>query len=196
MLSASHRLSPNWGVLHEHINRYVDKSDPTYARSVTSMSRFSFLLDNLRTERLDKVRFQTIDHFPPCIKYQRPESVRFIDALSETWPAKLVVLKVNILQLIQLDYDHFLDLHPVRYDRVKEAIALGEIDMPIVTISPEGVPTVGGGRHRIVALHKYGFDEIELLVPQNEIHQIVSQLKEGLIRRTIKKSTDGWRTNF
>jgi len=89
---------------------------------------------------------------------------------------------VDLSALINIDHDHFLNLHPGRYDKVKEALSLGEIDMPIVTICQEGFPRVGNGRHRAVALYKYGFSAITILVPDDERIEILQQLSKGIVR--------------
>lgn len=186
----THRWSePDWSIISQHLTQYFCEVDGDYARVVTQITRFSCLSDALRTTRMDKVHFESIDHIPPCIKYKPPSSLQFVDRTSSTWPGKLVVLKVNIMSLVQLDYDHFLDLHPVRYDKVKEAIAQGEIDMPIVSICSERFPRVGDGRHRIIALNKFGVGDVEILVPEDESAEILRQLNQKVIRKGKAKPT-------
>lgn len=196
-MSRKHRwISPDWSIFGRHTNNYCNMNDGNYARFVSYCTQFSCLLDSLRTDRIDKVHFESIDHTPPCIKYKRPPTLRFFDRESSSWSGKLVILKVNILHLIQLDYDHFLELHPVGYDKVKEAIAQSEIDMPVVSICDEGFPRVGDGRHRLVALHKFGFEKAEVLVPEGDLTEIVAQLEMRTVRKGVTKPTGIYLSDF
>jgi hypothetical protein len=170
--------SPDWQSFRQHIDRIIRPARSDYARLVNEYALFACLPDAARTQLLQKVEFDHIDHIPGCIKYKRPSSVTFIDADRNTYGIALTSISVDLSTLISLDSDHFLDLHPVRYDKVKEAISLGEIDMPIVRMRDEGYPEVSDGRHRAVALIKYGITTIEILVPRDEKQLILSYLNQ------------------
>ena len=72
----------------------------------------------------------------------------------------------------------FLSLHAERYENVKNAIAKGEIDMPIIILSNDGLPYVDDGRHPIVALQKFGVSSLEKMVPSDRrYHKAVLLIK-------------------
>ena len=168
--------SPDWTAFKEHIDHYLLGGGSKFESS----KNFAFLPDDLRTEHFDKVLFTSVDHVPTCIKYIRPSKVKSINVDPTFGTQKVVPINVNIQSLININYDH---LHPVRYDLVKEAIAIGEIDMPYILIGGEGVPIVDNGRHRVVVMYKYGFKTIDILVNKNESDDITKQLSECIVRR-------------
>lgn len=182
-------VEPDWNAVRKHIDIYVPTNADDYAHQTACITRFAYLQDSLRTERLEKVHFETVDHIPPCIKYRRPASLTFIDGNSKTSPTTLFCLELNILRLIEVDYDHFLDLHPVRYDKVKEAISKGEVDMPLVSICSEQFPRVDDGRHRLIALHKFGIKSAQVLVPADQSNEIRHQLNVNTVRRGPSRGT-------
>jgi hypothetical protein len=183
MVNDHRQPQPDWAILKRHIEECVPDGACDYARRVEELAMFAHLPDNLRSTRLGKIQFESVQHIPPCLKYKPPLSLRFINAQPIFGEHMMTPLKVDALQLIQADHEHFLDLHPARYDKVKEAIALGEINMPIVTICTEGFPRVGDGRHRIIASHKMGLSAMEVLVPETESAEIARQLAEGIVRK-------------
>jgi hypothetical protein len=188
MVDKSHlhyQESPDWASFRELVNTHFSFDTPIYARQIADCALFACLPDYLRTQRLDKVTFQKIDHIPRCIKYRPPASLRFEDLDSDTYTAPLTPISCDVHSLILIDSDHFLNLHPVRYDKVKEEISLGEIPMPIVSMCDEGVPRVIDGRHRIMALFKCGVVSIEILVPTEEIDEIQRILKQGRHDETV-----------
>ena len=83
-----------------------------------------------------------------------------------------MAISVDIDRLIAFDEKHFLSLHAERYDKVKNAIANGVIDMPMVYLSEDKLPHVGEGRHRIIALHKFDFSSVDVMVPLEQIDTI------------------------
>ena len=75
-------------------------------------------------------------------RYKSPTKLRFIKTDQNFCGSTLVAIKVNIKKLIAFNEDHFLSLHAERYENVKNAIAKGEIDMPIIILSNDGLPYV------------------------------------------------------
>ena len=167
---------PDWSRFRRHTKKFIPHDSPAFARLVFDYSLFACFPDTERSQMLYKVTFETLDHIPACIKYKVSDSVRFIAAEASFCGLQLVPMTVNTEALLAMDYEHFLNLHPVRYDKVNEAISLGEIDMPIVYLCQEGFPKVMNGRHRVVALYKYGLSTIDILIPQNERDEISSHL--------------------
>ena len=49
---------------------------------------------------------------------------------------------------------------------------MGEIDMPIIYFGSDGIPSVQDGRHRLVALYKYGFKTAQIAVPKEQFDTI------------------------
>ena len=61
----------------------------------------------------------------------------------------------------------FLELDASRFDKVKRAVThQNTIEMPRI-INSAGNLTFDNGRHRLVALAKYGFDQIYVNVPKS-----------------------------
>ena len=172
--------SPDWTKFRDHIERYVDRNESAYARIIADLTLFSLLPDDQRYSRLDKVKFPSVDHVPPCIKYKPPTEIKFIQEYEHFGLHRLEVVEVQIQRLINQDPDHFSDLHPVRYDKVKEAISNGEIDMPIAYFTPEGNLCVQDGRHRTVALYKYGIQKIQIQVFAEEKEKVIANLADDI----------------
>lgn len=137
-----------------------------------NLALFSWLPERLERTRIEKFNFNSVHEIPTCNKYQRPTKLRFIKTDQKFCGSKLVAISVDIDRLIAFDEKHFLSLHAERYDKVKNAIANGEIDMPIIILSNDGLPHVDGGRHRIIALHKFGFSSVEVMVPSEQVETI------------------------
>lgn len=135
---------------------------------------FSNLSDSLRDQWCDKVEFKLINDIPSCRKYFPSLDIHFVNAEKEFCGWKMVVISLKVGSIIKADENHFLSLHPARYDKVKKAISEGEIDMPIVYLGCDGIPSVQDGRHRIVALYKFGFNYIDVSVPEEQFHTIKS----------------------
>jgi hypothetical protein len=134
-----------------------------------NLAMFSCLPDSYHSELLDKFKFNSISQIPKCTKYAAPENLKFIQTDDYFCDWKMISLSVEIETLFKLEEAHFLNLHPVRYDLVKRAIAAGEIDMPIVYLCKEGYPRVEDGRHRIMALSKFGFTHVDIIVPEEQL---------------------------
>lgn len=166
--------TPRWFSFKQHCDQFFNPEQPDYAKVVGDLALFACLPDAERRNRLEKVTFDSITHIPDCIKYEKPTNLKFIKSDEEFCDRKLINITVGIKELIKLEEDHFLSLHPVRYDRVKEAITLGEIDMPIVYLCDEGFPRVQDGRHRVIALYKYGVTQVKILIPEDELKVISS----------------------
>ncbi|WP_064663924.1 hypothetical protein [Pseudoalteromonas sp. MQS005] len=133
---------------------------------------FSSFPERLERTKIEKFNFNSVQEIPICNKHKRPTKLRFIKTASKFCGSKLVTISVDIKKLIAFDEGHFLSLHAERYDKVKNAIANGEIDMPIIILSNDGLPHVDGGRHRIIALHKFGFSSVEAMVPSEQVETI------------------------
>lgn len=133
---------------------------------------FSSFPERLERTKIEKFNFNSVQEIPICNKYKRPTKLRFIKTASKFCGSKLVTINVDIKKLIAFDEEHFLSLHAERYDKVKNAIANGEIDMPIIILSNDGLPHADGGRHRIIALHKFGFSSVEVMVPIEQVETI------------------------
>ncbi len=176
--------NPDWSIFSQHTERYLPDDTQRRGCIITELSYFTCLSDNMRTEFLYKTVFPSVDHVPSCIKYISPKTVNFVNANPVFCGSIMTSINVNIQALINIDHEHFLNLHPVRYDKVKEAIVLGEINMPLVSIcKSEGFPRVEDGRHRIISMFKYGFENADILVPKNEAEEIIKQLEEGVVRK-------------
>ena len=133
---------------------------------------FSSFPERLERTKIEKFNFNSVQEIPTCKKYKRPTKLRFIKTDETFCNSTLVAISVDIDRLIAFDEKHFLSLHAERYDKVKNAIANGEIDMPIIILSHDGLPHVDGGRHRIIALHKFGFSSVEVMVPREQVDKI------------------------
>ena len=173
---------PDWSIFRDHVDEYLSKDLPDYARKITDLTFFSCLPDEQVTNFFDKMTFQSIDQVPPCIKYLKPSDVKFINADPVYCNRVMKEISVDLLSLINIDHDHFLCLHPARYNNVKHQIAMGEIVMPLVCLCRDGYPEVVDGRHRIVSMHKYGFETMEILVPEEEVVEIKNQLDKSVDR--------------
>lgn len=133
---------------------------------------FANLPNDYRTRLVNKVLFRAIDEIPSCTKYKAPEMVNYINADEEFCGWKMIGISLNIINIFNQDEEHFLSLHPVRYDLVKQAVSKGEIDMPIIYLDSDGMPSVQDGRHRLVALYKYGFRYAQIAVPEVQLNTI------------------------
>jgi len=162
------------------INGIIPRDTPGYAIHFNDLMYFSFIDDSMCTKLLDKVTLGSLDFIPPCTKYiSPPSSITFIDRDSKFYPETLIPYTLDIKKWINLDYDFYLDLDPRRFDRVKKAIVNGEIDMPVLTVN-NLIPELMDGRHRLVALYRYGFKDAEVLIPEEHL---------SLIQRYISKPT-------
>lgn len=137
-----------------------------------NLALFSSFPERLKRTRIEKFNFYSVQEIPTCNKYKPRTKLRFIKTDHYFGGSKLVVISVGIKKLIAFDEEHFLSLHAERYDKVKNAIANGEIDMPIIILSNDGLPHVDGGRHRIIALHKFGFSSVKVMVPDGQVETI------------------------
>ena len=176
--------------LREHIAEYAPEQNPRYASIVTDMVDFSCLSDDLGYgHRIGKVIFPSVDHVPPCTKYKSPSQIKFVNTEDMFKGDELVFIQADTLSLINNDHDHFLDLNPARYDRVKEAISFGEIDAPMVHLRrhDESSFEVAQGRHRIIAMYKYNIKKIDILVPADEADKISLLLKKQFHRPPVTK---------
>ncbi|MEH6555212.1 hypothetical protein [Pseudoalteromonas tetraodonis] len=135
---------------------------------------FSSSPERLERTKIEKFNFNSVQEISICNKFKRPTRLRFIKTSSKFCGSKLVTISVDIKKLIAFDEEQFLSLHAERYDKVKNAIANGEIDMPIIILSNDGLPHVDGGRHRIIALHKFGLSSVEVMVPSEQVDTIKS----------------------
>lgn len=170
------RLRPvnDWTVVGSHNKRFLGRQN--YARLAANACEFAFFPDERRQEWVPKVQFSSVDDYPSCIKYNCPEKVTFINNNPEFCGDKMTVLLVHIDSLINLDHAHFLTLHPIKYDFVKDAISQGVIDMPMVRLDEDGIPHVADGRHRLVALLKFGFKFAEILTPEFQKDEVLRLL--------------------
>ncbi|MBB1295459.1 MULTISPECIES: hypothetical protein [unclassified Pseudoalteromonas] len=137
-----------------------------------NLALFSSFPERLARTRIEKFNFYSVQEIPICSKYKPPTKLRFIKTDQKFCGSKLVTISVGIKKLIAFNEEHFLSLHAERYDKVKNAIANGEIDMPMVYLSEEKLPYVGDGRHRIIALHKFDFSSVEVMVPADKVDTI------------------------
>lgn len=174
--------SPDWSTFKAHHEKYLSLDNPRYAGIISALSQFACMNHENRHDHHHKMFFPSVDHVPSCIKYVPPTNISYVNAEPIFGDKVMAAVTVDLSALINIDHDHFLNLHPGRYDKVKEALSLGEIDMPIVTICEEGFPRVGNGRHRAVALYKYGYSAITILVPDDEKNEILQQLSQGIWR--------------
>jgi hypothetical protein len=175
---AEARGNIDWTPLRDHISKKLSPNDMRYAGKIADWILFANFPEERRQTHLNKVLFDSVEEIPPCLKYKVPESIEFVHA-ETIWCGKVMIaLKVRIERLIQNETDHFLHLHPERFDNVKRARARGQIDMPIVYLDDEGKVTVGDGRHRIIALHIYKFAEVEIAVPRDELLLIKKQFED------------------
>lgn len=133
---------------------------------------FANLPNEYRTKYLDKVNFSALDEIPDCTKYKVPKTIKYINADKDFCGWEMVNITLSIITIFMRDEAHFLSLHPVRYDLVKQAISMGEIDMPIIYFGSDGIPSVQDGRHRLVALYKYGFKNAQVAVPKEQFDTI------------------------
>lgn len=133
---------------------------------------FSSFPERLERTKIEKFNFNSVQEIPICKKYKRPTKLRFIKTDETFCNSTLVAISVDIDRLIAFDEKHFLSLHAERYDKVKNAIANGVIDMPMVYLSEDKLPHVGDGRHRIIALHKFDFSSVDVMVPLEQIDTI------------------------
>ncbi len=182
---SQYQKEPNWNIFREHINTYISTDQPDHSSQVSNSQPFSYLPDDQIHKKFQKITFEEIDYVPPCVIYTPPKSIKFSNGFITS--DKMVAKNVEIKKLIDIDYDHFLNLHPVKYNNAKESICCGEIYMPVVTISDEGFPRVNDGRHRIVALYKYGFSEVTILVPESEKDEITNLLFNTKSRSSATK---------
>ncbi|MGO2075595.1 MAG: hypothetical protein ACTH3B_10620 [Pseudoalteromonas sp.] len=146
--------------------------DLTPEARARNIALFSSFPERLERTRIEKFNFYSVQEIPICNKYKPPTKLRFIKTVHKFCGSKLETISVGIKKLIAFDEQHFLSLHAERYDKVKNAIANGEIDMPIIILSNDGLPHVDGGRHRIIALHKFGFSAVEVMVPREQVDKI------------------------
>ena len=180
---------PDWSVFRKHVENHFTSDGQQSGVEVFNCALFARLPDHLRNEYFDKVDFVSINAIPPCIKYRPPADLTYED-LEQHYPDAMTAIEVNIATLISIDHAHFLNLHPVRYDKVKEEIAQGEIVTPVVELDTDGEPHVGDGRHRIVALFKFGFENVRVLVKESERERILHQLKNHTVRFDPQPCTD------
>lgn len=171
----------DWSVIGNHNERFYDRKN--CARLVASACEFACFPDERRQDYVPKVQFSSVDDYPSCIKYICPEKVTFINNNPEFCGDKMTVLLVHIDSLINLNHAHFLTLHPIRYDIVKDAISRGVIDMPMVRLDDDGIPHVTDGRHRLVALLKFGFKFAEILTPEFQKDEVLRMLSSDQAKR-------------
>lgn len=133
------------------------------------ISWFANLPDSLSGTRVDKFQFNSIGEVPVCKKYLTPKHVNYIQADRVFCGWKMQPIRLNIKQVIDKDESHFLVLHSVRYDKVKCALSNGEIDMPMIYVDEDNIPSVQDGRHRLVASLKFGFSYIDVNVPIEQV---------------------------
>ena len=164
---------------------YVPEEISNKAGIIANMLNFSNLADSEQGKMLPKVTFEEVEYLPPCVKYLRPESVEFVDNFIS--PDKMVSQIVSIESLVNMDKQHFLNLHPIRFDRVKSYICSGMIDMPVVRMD-HGDPYVADGRHRIIGLYVYGFTDVEVLMKEEQKEEITSRIKAHKIKENSLKS--------
>lgn len=149
---------------------------PDFGSRLSDAVPFAYYPSSERQAYVDKVLFKSIEDIPPCIKYRRAAAIQFVQAEKQYCGQILKPIVASTYSLIHLDTEQFRDFHPVRYDKVKEALARGVIDMPRIDCDEEGEVSVGDGRHRIVALHKLGIDSIRVVIPVEREDYIVSKL--------------------
>jgi len=157
----------------DHMDNVIPREHRNDIRQYFNMLNFSKLEDSNEYDFYYKVTFEHIIYIPPCSKYSPPKKVFFYKA--DGAESDLVNESVRIADIIAVDPAHFLSLHPVRYNRVKFEISEGEIPMPIMTLSEE-YPTVFDGRHRIMALYKYGFTHVDVLLKAHQRDTIIQFL--------------------
>lgn len=180
---------PNHHMFKAHVAKHFGCNHPRYALILRDYYPFSNFPDFAGSGGLAKVvTFPSVEHIPPCIKYSRPETLRFIDTRKSYSTTPLACLTIETKLLINEDPRVFLELDAQKYDRVKEAIALGQIDMPEVRLGADGRPRIVDGKYRVLALHKFGIEKIDVLVPTNEYLHIRSRLLENVVPRRRHKA--------
>ena len=142
----------NAALLCEHIKKYCGD----LSCSPIDVRDFSCLDDTHNKNALKKVRFNSIKEIPVCTKYNKPSSIQMLDFRSPLDGCDMVIVKFKIKALLEADEEHFLELDPRRYDAVKRSLSEGFLYYPMVYFE-RAYPKVFGGRHRLIALYKYGF---------------------------------------
>ncbi len=169
--------------LINHIYKHVHSAKRGASSFIMDINDFSCLDNKYRNEFIANVEFESVDHYPPCTKYKYPKEIHFKNPGDNFCNNKMIAIEVIVDQLVALNEKHFLNLHPARYDRIKEEISNGFVIMPYVQMEL-GVPTVTGGRHRVIALRTLGLINIPVSIPLHEYDEISSFLHIDTIKES------------
>jgi hypothetical protein len=133
---------------------------------------FSNLPGQMRSVRLAKTQFSNINEIPDCNKYSYPNkfNIGFEVPPGLNHESVYKVARMSVEKIFHISPFDFLDLHPVRYDRVKEDLSNGFCYMPWMSYKADNqreYATIQDGRHRIVALLKLGIADAQVVYPNS-----------------------------
>jgi hypothetical protein len=131
---------------------------------------FSNFPDQYRAIRFEKTQFPSLESVPACEKYEYPEKgmVQFEMPPGFKGNDTICVAEMSIRRIFDEDPLFFLNLHPTRFDNVKNDLSKGfcyYLWMSHKEDNQREYAEVMDGRHRIVAMLKLGWDAAPFIYP-------------------------------
>lgn len=134
---------------------------------------FSNFPDQHQGKRFEKTQFFSLDSVPDCEKYKYPskETVKFCMPPGFNGDDTVRVAEMSLQRIFNADPLFFLDLHPTRFDRVKNDLSnrfCYYLWMSYQKDNKKEYAKVMDGRHRIVAMLKIGWGKAPFIYPKEK----------------------------
>lgn len=131
---------------------------------------FSNFPDQYRGKRFEKTQFPSLESVPECEKYKYPrkEMVQFEMPPGFKGDDTICVAEMSLRRIFGEDPLFFLDLHPARFDKVKDDLSNGFCYYLWMSHNKDDLreyARVMDGRHRLVAMLKLGWEAAPFIYP-------------------------------